>query len=211
MEQYHTSNPGAPASFCRTPTAVAIHEVITLACAYSAFGMGAVIGAPGVGKTMALKAYAADQPGVRYCAMNSAQSSVARALSRVHGAIDTGARASADPYGRILEAVRDHAPSALLCDEAHHLGDDVLNALRSLHDETGLPIVFSGNESLYGRVTEKSAEAFKQLASRVGATVVIEATSEGDVRVLAEHYGFTDEELDFIINYDIKYRMGGII
>ena len=27
-------------------------------------------------------------------------------------------------------------------------------------------------------------------------------------RVLAEHYGFTDEELEFIINYDIKYRMG---
>jgi hypothetical protein len=31
-------------------------------------------------------------------------------------------------------------------------------------------------------------------------------------RVLAQHQkirgGFTDEELDFIINYDIKYRMG---
>jgi len=27
-------------------------------------------------------------------------------------------------------------------------------------------------------------------------------------RFLAEHYGFTTEELDFIINYDIKYRMG---
>jgi hypothetical protein len=26
--------------------------------------------------------------------------------------------------------------------------------------------------------------------------------------VLAQHYGFTEEELDFIINYDIKYRMG---
>jgi hypothetical protein len=26
--------------------------------------------------------------------------------------------------------------------------------------------------------------------------------------LLAEHYGFTEEELDFIINYDIKYRMG---
>ena len=25
---------------------------------------------------------------------------------------------------------------------------------------------------------------------------------------LAEHYGFSDEELDYIINYDIKYRMG---
>ena len=27
-------------------------------------------------------------------------------------------------------------------------------------------------------------------------------------RVLAEHYDFSEEELDFIINYDIKYRMG---
>ena len=26
--------------------------------------------------------------------------------------------------------------------------------------------------------------------------------------VLAKHYGFTEGELDFIINYDIKYRMG---
>ncbi len=27
-------------------------------------------------------------------------------------------------------------------------------------------------------------------------------------RVLARHYGFTDAELDFIIHYDIKVRMG---
>lgn len=27
-------------------------------------------------------------------------------------------------------------------------------------------------------------------------------------RALADHYGFTDEELDFIVNYDIKYRLG---
>jgi hypothetical protein len=27
-------------------------------------------------------------------------------------------------------------------------------------------------------------------------------------RVLAAHYGLTEEELDFIINYDIKYRTG---
>ena len=28
--------------------------------------------------------------------------------------------------------------------------------------------------------------------------------------VLGKHYGLTDEELDFIINYDIKYRMGNV-
>ncbi len=27
-------------------------------------------------------------------------------------------------------------------------------------------------------------------------------------KLIAEHYGFTDAELDFIVNYDIKYRMG---
>ena len=27
-------------------------------------------------------------------------------------------------------------------------------------------------------------------------------------QALAQHYGFNDEELDYIINYDIKYRMG---
>ena len=27
-------------------------------------------------------------------------------------------------------------------------------------------------------------------------------------RVLAKHYGFTGQELDFLINYDLKYRMG---
>jgi hypothetical protein len=26
--------------------------------------------------------------------------------------------------------------------------------------------------------------------------------------LLSKYYGFTDEELDIIINYDIKYRMG---
>ena len=26
--------------------------------------------------------------------------------------------------------------------------------------------------------------------------------------LFTQHYGFTEEEIDFIINYDIKYRMG---
>ena len=40
------------------------------------------------------------------------------------------------------------------------------------------------------------------------------ATDYNGVRVIkqrekmASHYGFTDQELDFIINYDIKYRLG---
>ena len=36
----------------------------------------------------------------------------------------------------------------------------------------------------------------------------LQANSDEIDRILAKHYGFTDEELDFIINYDIKYRTG---
>ncbi len=41
----------------------------------------------------------------------------------------------------------------------------------------------------------------------------IDSNLESDIfaqldRLIVDHYGFTDEELDFIINYDIKYRMG---
>lgn len=27
--------------------------------------------------------------------------------------------------------------------------------------------------------------------------------------ILGKHFGFSDDETDFVINYDIKYRMGG--
>ena len=43
-------------------------------------------------------------------------------------------------------------------------------------------------------------EAFKMNASK--------ALLDSIDGLFAKHYGFTDEELDFIINYDIKYRMG---
>lgn len=41
------------------------------------------------------------------------------------------------------------------------------------------------------------------LRTRSNATI----TDQIDT-VLARHYGLTEEELDFFINYDIKYRMG---
>ena len=51
---------------------------------------------------------------------------------------------------------------------------------------------------------------------RVGGTVryqafrpkLIKPLADEIDRTLARHYGFTSDELDFIVNYDIKYRMG---
>ena len=47
------------------------------------------------------------------------------------------------------------------------------------------------------------AIAYEQFRPRMAKSVIDEIDT-----VLAQHYGLTNEELDFILNYDIKYRLG---
>lgn len=55
-------------------------------------------------------------------------------------------------------------------------------------------------EANYQKYGKLSMQIFQPRLSKVVADKID--------KVLAVHYGFTEEELDFIINYDIKYRMG---
>ena len=55
-------------------------------------------------------------------------------------------------------------------------------------------------EANYQKYGKLSMQVFQPRLSKVVADEID--------KVLATHYGFTEEELDFIINYDIKYRMG---
>ena len=190
MEQYQK-----PTAFCPTPVARQIHKVIDLVRMYPEIGMGAIVGAPGVGKTTALLRYAAEKPGVRYCVMSPAQASMSRMLARVYEALDgpTRVTAAADLHERLRKVIQDRSPEALLVDEAQHLDDRSLDELRCIHDETGLPIVFAGNEGLRSRVIATGAAAFAQFASRIGSRLEIDAASADDVRALAEHYGIVDD------------------
>ena len=75
------------------------------------------------------------------------------------------------------------------------------HSLNSLADKLEADI--KANSFITTRNTKKDSielESFKLNASKP----IIDEID----KVLAKHYGFTEEELDFIINYDIKYRMG---
>ena len=61
------------------------------------------------------------------------------------------------------------------------------------------------NNALYYTINSKTNGATQTVTYRKQLSK--EVMDEID-KVLAKHYGFTEEELDFIINYDIKYRMG---
>ncbi|MCX6344608.1 MAG: SAM-dependent methyltransferase [Armatimonadetes bacterium] len=77
--------------------------------------------------------------------------------------------------------------------------DDVKTTLQSLHSELMRDFIDKRITRYDARISGNLYE-YKVKASKL----IIDEID----RVLAKHYGFTDEELDFIINYDIKYRMG---
>lgn len=74
---------------------------------------------------------------------------------------------------------------------------DVIKSLSDL--STRLEQSMKANISLW----RKSGLLIESVDSRPTKPIIDEID-----HVLARHYGFTDAELDFIINYDIKYRMG---
>ncbi|MBW4550744.1 MAG: hypothetical protein KME35_06485 [Aphanocapsa sp. GSE-SYN-MK-11-07L] len=63
--------------------------------------------------------------------------------------------------------------------------------------------VFQDSSSIKSISTQKGAIQYQEFSPKSAKPIIDEID-----RVLAQHYGFTAEELDFIINYDIKYRMG---
>ena len=86
----------------------------------------------------------------------------------------------------------------------------------------GLVLMSEGTKDQLGILTDRLMTSFNRYKTRkktryktTGKVVYDEfnqrpskpIVDEVD-QVLAGHYGFTDEELDFIINYDIKFRMG---
>jgi hypothetical protein len=64
---------------------------------------------------------------------------------------------------------------------------------------------FKENKSLYSRVKDGVTTEFDAFYPAKSKSIIDEIDT-----LLAGHYGFTYVELDFIINYDIKYRMGKV-
>ncbi|MFN3951901.1 MAG: Eco57I restriction-modification methylase domain-containing protein [Thermaurantimonas sp.] len=99
----------------------------------------------------------------------------------------------------------------------YNLFSDMRHINKGLNNQFSIPSTLKNK--LFANLSEKLMDSFEKnvLLRTPNANGIIERyyqprksksiIDEIDT-VLAQHYGFTDEELDFIINYDIKYRMG---
>ena len=186
MKEYRKAPAASSAEFCETPTAALVRGVIDLTRQIEC--MGAVIGAPGVGKTTVLQRYASEHRAP-YVVVNPAQATMPRMLACICEALGepTGTVAAASLHDRICMSLRWRRRPVLLVDEAQHLGAIALNELRCIHDEAGIPVMVAGNEDLRPHIAELA-----QLASRIGPRATLTATTAADVEAVARHHGITD-------------------
>lgn len=81
------------------------------------------------------------------------------------------------------------------------ISDDTLEKINEI--EKRLRKSYKDNRELKNRAYNSGLIYYEEFYPAKSKPIIDEIDT-----VLAEHYGFTEEELDFIINYDIKYRMG---
>ncbi len=131
------------------------------------------------------------------------------------------------PHGRIVSFVEEKALDLAVCllnsslfywyysvfSDCEHINDGLIRELpvpRSWHHSDWGKLAAELEKALQGNATRKTINTkdghvieYDEIKVSLSKAVIDEID-----RVLAKHYGFTEEELDFIINYDIKYRMG---
>jgi DNA transposition AAA+ family ATPase len=118
------------------------------------------------------------------------------ALKKLSTYLDVyAARSIYEMHDELCRKLRDgHGANVILIDEAQHLTNQTLEEFRCIHDETGVPIVFSGNATFQTRFNRAKGAVFAQLTSRVGMHLKIWESSEEDIRAYCQHHDIEGEK-----------------
>lgn len=151
--------------------------------------------APGLGKTATIKQFAATRPRVWVATMAPSTRGVPNALVEVLGAMgDPDARGTPQALSRRVAAKATEG-ALLVIDEAQHLSQQAVDEFRSIHDKTGVGLVFSGDESIFSLFDGTRRSAFAQFHSRIGMRLRQSKPLVGDATVLAAAHGVTETAL----------------
>jgi|GEM_PF-1917215 len=189
--------PEPKGDFCLTPTARDIHNLLRTCQGHG--WLGVVIGEPGTGKTAAITDYAErpDRGEVRLCRMTRAASRLQPGLVRlatVMGGPASPNMAASELQDTVLYRAMCMTNGLLILDEAQHLEDDMLHAVRDLFDEADAGgatcgVVLVGNRDLMDRL---SKTRFNQFTGRLGAILDLKdlsAPTADDIAALCAHHG----------------------
>jgi DNA transposition AAA+ family ATPase len=177
-------------AFCMTPTA---QKIVGIADFCAAGEMGVLSGEPGVGKTTALAAVVERLAGARMVTLSPARKSVSAAMALICEGLGgpVGRRPTADSREYVCNFVGYGSIELIILDECQHCDDETLEELRSIHDETGVGLLFCGN-ARFRRAVSIVREDFGQFTSRVGMRLAIKQPERGDVEAICDSLGILE-------------------
>lgn len=171
-----------------------------------------IVGRPGVGKSRTLKAYAADERNAASLMTATAVSGNAlrdllRELAELLGIYATGSIAN------MQRQMFQYNFSGAVCiiDEAQNLKLQAFRELLHLHDNTGLCLIFCGNEEVLKRVnTDKGA--FAQISRRVPIRAEVNSILDEDTDRLANAFGVEGMDAHKILRaIGATYHTDGVV
>lgn len=157
------------------------------------FGDMVVVGVgPGLSKTTTIGQFKEQRSRVYVAAMAPSTSRVPNALIAVLEAMgDMDAKGSPQSLSRRV-ASKANEGALLVIDEAQHLSQPAVDEFRSIHDKTGVGLVFSGDESVFNLFDGSRKRAFAQFHSRIGYRVRASRADRDDAAMIAQAHGVTD-------------------
>lgn len=168
-------------------------------------GLLAISGAAGIGKTRAIRKYAAESQGTcLWITANPCLNTVKPILKKLCKELNiANVRTNDDMYIAILEKLRDGM--VLVFDEAQHLSLKVIETLRGFSDyfldrNMTLGIVFVGNSTTITRFGGRQDAVFEQIANRTIQKPVFQTLDirKKDIQMLYPE--LTDEKsIDFML------------
>lgn len=186
MAEVHTLprlEPPEKATFCLTATARHIFALLTASQRNGLLGV--VLGESGCGKSTAITEFARVTQNVHLCRMPETAKGVQPGLLRV--ARTLGAAPLLGPNSGACElhleivnslSIWGRPSTLLILDEAQHMSDELLEAVRDIYDEVGVNepgfgVVLVGNPTLAdrwaGQPGKRRTSSFAQLRGRIGA------------------------------------------
>lgn len=127
-----------------------------------------ISGDAGAGKTTGEQFYRDSNTGVIFVTANACTSTTTAILSLIYSQVD---RQVPKRRAALMNGLVQHLMDSnrlIIIDEADHLSLDALQAVRNLNDQTGVGIVFSGNDKIYRQMfSPQRGYEFDQIRTRI--------------------------------------------